>query len=210
MRYRSHITDGILAKREEIFNSSEFKEETDEEDPKMTPLIPYFIKLNKLGYITSESQNGHVTHVRKSVRTSSPSTIIERAFISGYMEEELAAHFLRVFNIESNGKIAMYLPIVPNSTYLPSHLDVPLTITKHGKQALSDSEIETHMSSAIPKEADTIFQRNQLGIKTLIDRSRKRYVIIECVDTIWRRNGIETRDGLFKEVLRVLMKIQRR
>jgi hypothetical protein len=120
----------------------------------------------------------------------------ERAYISGYMTREKAAEFIKRMALETD-KVATYVPTCPDSTHLPSALDIPLTVTVKG----GATTVTTHQSSAMPESPDAN-QRTQVKLN-----KHDSAVMVFCYDTHWNRDAAGAH-GLFTEVLKILKGIQ--
>lgn len=166
------------------FSSPSFLQVRKNEDPTMLKYMGILQRINKYGYLTTESQAGHKS-----------GTNYERAYIAGFMLETLAEKFIKNMGIFTD-KTAIYLPKCKNNTHLPASLDVPLTLNKKSGKVVV---VVTHMSSALPDSVWEL-QRKQLNI----DKSEK-IVFIECWDPKWCRNA-SNYNGLFTDVLKMLKK----
>ena len=185
----------VLQKRVEMFSTPEFIERIIDEDETMLKHLDILKEINIHGFITNESQAGNYSKFTSSNEKTQYETI-ERAYISGFMLESMASKFITILSIETD-KIAFFIPCVNDDVYLPSHLDIPLTIElKDGKY----SHTETHMSSAFPK-SHWEFVRKRLNLN-----KSENIVFIECIDYKWKRNA-SSRYGLFTDVLNTLKKL---
>jgi hypothetical protein len=174
-----------------MIGSHEFKERVIEEDKKMLKYIPFLQKINKYGFLTTDSQAGHKTS-GVSTEDGKPYQIEERAYIFGFMLEEKAADFIRDISIFTD-KNAIYVPISKEDNILSSKFDIPLTINTAEKPV----RVHTHMSPIIPS---SVFEMYRKG--SHIDKSEK-VVYIFCWDPQWKRNATSPK-GLFTDVLKVL------
>ena len=171
----------------EQFDSPEFKKRIVEEDSTMMKQLPLLKEINKLGYLTIESQAG-----RHSVGKSY--SISERAYMAGFMEQETAAKFIKYISINTD-KNAAYVPVCGNYDLVPSKLDIPVTVSVDTKSGLQN--IETHLSPVIPLEIDKL-QRKQVKLN-LTDKS----VFIVCWDIKWNRLA-SGQSGLFTDIIKAL------
>ena len=186
----------VLLKRVEMFSKPEFIERVTDEDKTMLKHLDILKEINIHGFITNESQAGNHRKFKKP-NENTQYEIIERAYISGFMLESIASKFITSLSIETD-KIAFFIPCVNDDVYLPSQLDIPLTIiVKDGKY----SETHTHMSSAFPK-SHWESERKQLNLN-----KSEKIVFIECIDYKWKRNA-SSPHGLFTDVLNTLKKLQ--
>ena len=176
------------------FDSPTFHERIKEEDPIMFKHIPLLKKINRAGMITFNSQSGQKIS-GLSADDHKPYTIIERAYLFGWMKIEEAASFIFQLGI-STDKQAIYLPMVSDNTLLPGSLAVPFTITITGKR----TENTTRGSSALPERVYI-----QLKAESRLNKSEK-VVAVMCWDPKWNRNASGPR-GLFSDVLKVLRSI---
>lgn len=174
-----------------MLSSDEFKERVLEEDASMLDHINNLIKINKKGFITTESQGGRKTTGKSP--EGKHYTIEERAFISGFMLEKKAEEFIKTMNTETD-KNAIFIPYCDDKVYLPSDLDIPLTITKKSGEK---TEITTHTSSVLPKTIWEMY-RKQAGIK-----KTEKIVHVFCWDTKWNRNASK-KNGLFIDIIKHL------
>lgn len=177
-----------------MFSSPLFIQRIKEEDDSMLKHLPILQDINAQGYITIESQAG-----RKTSGTSrldgKQYELNERAFVSGFMQEAKAVEFIRQMNTTTD-KNAMFLTYCEDSIYLPSSLDIPVTITKKAGK----TEINTHMSSALPQSVWHSWRKQAHLNKT------EKIVCILCWDPLWNRKA-SGRNGLFKNIFQVLKTI---
>jgi len=174
-----------------MFESPEFIERIRDEDSTMLKHLPLLKKINEHGYITTESQAGN--HQRGISKVDGkPYELSERAYLSGFMLEEDAAIFIKNMSVYTD-KNAMYIPVCDAD--IPTSLDIPLTITR--KQGTLT--VETHMSTALPKEASDFFKK-----MVHLNKSEK-VVFIFCWDPMWNRRA-SGRNGLFIDVYNTLSK----
>jgi hypothetical protein len=188
-----------------MLSSDEFKDRVIDEDESMLGHINNLIKINKKGFITTESQGG-----KKSTGKTQEGkhyTIQERAFVSGFMLEKKAEDFIKIINTETD-KNAMFIPHCEDKVYLPSGLDIPLTITNvagtssrgYRRQSLlsgNKNEITTHTSNVLPKTIWEMY-RKQAGIN-----KTEKIVYVFCWDTKWNRNASK-KNGLFIDIIKHL------
>lgn len=147
-----------------------------EEDPRMIRQLPILRSMNAAGFLTTNSQAAAGGDHR------------ERAFVVGFMREAAAAVFIRDMGVLTD-KVAVYVPVCPDDTHLPSSLDVPVT--------MSALRVHTHLSPALPREVWEQFRR-----EARLDAS-ERVVFVTCWDPVWGRPA-SSRRGLFTEIVRVL------
>ncbi len=176
----------------EMLSSPDFRTRVQEEDVSMLKHLDILKKINAAGFLTVNSQGGRKSS-GISKKDGKPYEIHERAYLMGFMKEEKAVEFLRRINIYTD-KNAIFVPYCEDSIYIPSSLDIPLTVTKKG-QSLS---VNTHTSSALPLSTWTSFRK-----QANINKSEK-IVFVQCWDTKWNR-GASTQKGLFKDVLKCLL-----
>ncbi len=105
------------------------------------------------------------------------------------MLESNASKFIKnmAFHTDKN---AIFIPFC--DAYIPSVLDIPLTISK------KNNIVETHASSILPFSVWDSY-RKQLHIN-----KNEKIVFILCWDTKWNRNASNT-SGLFKDVHHTLL-----
>ena len=178
----------------ELFESPEFINERREEDPKMLKFLNLLQEMNRLGFLTENSQAGNFTR-GKHYKDNLPYQIHERAYVSGFMLEKDAIDFIKEFNLLNN-KNAAFIPICDDNIYIPSSLDIPVTYSIHK----NEKTISTHFSMALPK---TVFESYKKQLK--LNKSEK-VVYIFCWDTRWDYLASKN-DGLFKDIIKVLNKI---
>lgn len=175
--------------------SPAFIERKRTEDPKMVKYFPLLTDINRHGFLTENSQAGHYS-TGKHYLDGTPYVISERSFISGYMTREKAAEFIKRMSIETD-KVALYVPTCSDSTYLPSALDIPLTLrTKNGV-----TTVFLHQAPALPESQNALI-RTSVSLNKL-----DQAVMVFCYDTHWNRNAIGTH-GLFTEVLKILKDLE--
>lgn len=172
-----------LKKSIKQFDDSSFISLREEEDPKMIKILPYLQKINTLGFLTLESQHGNTEKGLKKEE------IIERAFITGFMQRKKAERFLKNMNIYTD-KNAVYVPICNGKIDLPSNLDIPLTIIKENNKV----KVHTHTSLVLPKEIGDFFKKLANLKKT------EDVVYVCCWDSKWKRPATQ-KDGLFTEII---------
>ncbi len=173
-----------------MLDSKEFKERVAEEDPTMEKHIPALKTMNAGGYLTFNSQAGR--HYKGKSQEGKSMDIMERAYIMGYMMETDAATFIQNMGVATD-KNAVFVAVGPNDIYIPSALDIPLTVTTiDGKQS-----IHTHTSLTVPRIADDSFRK-----MANLNKSEKA-VLITCWDPVWGR-AADGKHGLFTDVLHIL------
>jgi len=174
-----------------MFSEKSFAEKIKEEDPAMVKYMPLLQKINKAGFLTTNSQGGHRSK-GKHYQTGKPYELMERAFVVGFMLEADAAKFIKAIGTQTD-KNAIFLPVGISVDNLPPDLDIPLTIVKSG----SDISIETHVAAALPKEWSDSFKKS-----VHLNKSEK-VVYILCYDTKWGRHAAG-KHGLFTQILEYL------
>ncbi len=177
-----------------MFSSKTFHHRIREEDETMLKHLPILQEINTHGYLTIESQAGRKSS-GKSYDDGTSYEISERAYITGFMQEAKAVEFIKQMNTTTD-KNAIFLTYCEDSLYLPSSLDIPVTITKNGGK----TEINTHMSSALPQSVWHSWRKQVHLNKT------EKIVFIQCWDPLWNRNA-SGHNGLFKDILHVLKRI---
>jgi hypothetical protein len=177
------------------FSSPIFIKNIQEEDPTMIKNLKFVKTMNKFGYITTNSQAGNKLLGKKSVIDGNPYEIIERAYITGFMLEKDAIKFIKNLSVKTD-KNAIFISYSNNNIYLPSLLDIPLTIVKKK----SKIEIITHMSTTFPINIWDI-ERKQAKLN-----KSEKIVYIFCYDTKWNRSG-SSKTGLFTDVIKILKNI---
>lgn len=173
------------------FGEESFAVKIKEEDPLMVKYLPLLQKINKAGFLTTNSQAGHRSK-GKHYQTGKPYELTERAYLEGFMLEADAAKFIKAMGIQTD-KNAIFRPVCASETDLPPELDIPLTIVKRG----SEISVETHSTVGLPKEWSDSFKK-----MVHLNKSEK-VVFIFCWDTHWGR-GAAGKNGLFTQVLECL------
>ncbi len=169
----------------------DFKKRCFEEDKTMLKHFNIIKKINSSGFLTIESQAGK-KETGINPETKKNYEIIERAYIAGFMLESEAADFVKNMGIHTD-KNAVFIAACADDTYIPSALDIPLTLQKkNGKY-----EVATHGSMVIPHYVWEMY-RKQLHIN-----KSEKIVHILCWDTKWNRNASGA-TGLFTDVLKIL------
>ena len=174
-----------------MFKSPEFIKRIEGEDNTMLQQLSLLQAINAKGLLTTNSQAGRLTK-GKSLADGKRYEISERAYIDGFMLEEQAEDFIKNISLNTD-KVAVFVPSCTGDMYLPSKLDVPLTISKDEGKAT----IETHTSLAIPKEVWEFYR------KSLKINKSEKVVYIFCWDPQWNRLA-SGKKGLFTEVLKNL------
>jgi hypothetical protein len=160
----------------EYFESGQFKSEDGAGDPSMIKYTSILAEINKLGFITTDSQGGQCDDVYK-----------ERAYIEGFMRPAMAMKFMKEFNIQTD-KIAMYIRPIPDKMGpSPSKLAIPVTLLMDGK-----TKVHSHLDSTISKSYIKDIQKDDIDDEV---------VMIVCLDAVWCRDAM---NGLFEDVKRVL------
>jgi hypothetical protein len=175
----------------EMFESPDFFERIREEDARMLKQLPLLKKINTNGFLTQDSQAGKFQK-GISIFTKKPFETHERAYLTGFIQEEKAGEFLKKIALKTD-KNAIYIPICDDALNIPSSLDIPLTITKSQGKV----EIHTHMSSALPSTTADFFRK-----QAHLSKSEK-VVYIFCWDPLWNRLA-SGRNGLFTDILHCL------
>jgi hypothetical protein len=180
MKFKDAQTNAVA-----MFSSPEFIERVRDEDDTMLRHLDILARINAAGFLTTNSQAG-----RKS--KGAQYEIQERAYLFGFMLEKDAVQFIKSIGI-STDKNAVFVPFCSDDIYLPSALDVPVTISKKDGQI----RIETHISMALP---NSVWQSFRKQVKL---NKGEPVVFITCWDTKWNRNASGP-SGLFTDVLKVL------
>lgn len=170
--------------------SDEFKKDREEEDSRMIKFIPTFLEMNRLNFLTNDSQAGHF---RKgiSVFSGKPYTESERAYVIGFMPEKQAEAFILNMALHTD-KNAIVVAACDNWD-ASRKLDVPLTITRsEGKM-----DVQTHMSTTVPT-SHFEFEKKLAKLN-----KSENVVMMFCWDPIWNRLA-SNKNGLFTDVIRVL------
>jgi len=166
-------------------NDKEFLERIIIEDPTMVKHLPILKEINRLGFLTTESQAG----LR---RKGKDYEIHEKAYVCGFMQEKEAEEFIKKMGLHTD-KNAIFVPTCCDDVIIPRNLDIPLTITKkNGKIS-----VDTHMSMAIPQSAENSFRKWVKLNKT------EKAVYMYCWDSEWNRLA-SGKNGLFRDVIRCL------
>jgi hypothetical protein len=174
------------------FDTQQFQESIST-NKHMKELIPTLKEINRLGLLTIESQPGkHVNY--KHFLTNEDVEYSEKAFIAGFMQEELATKFIQYFNINTD-KFAMAITIAGNEVDMSVKLDFPMRIIKNKFQCTT--EVHKHMSTSVPIDWFMV-KRSHLFISP-----RENLVYLYCFDNKWNRLG-NAEDGLFTDVLNAL------
>jgi hypothetical protein len=178
-------------KAAKLLKSKDFIERVKDEDETMLRHLTILQKINQAGFLTTESQAGK-KQTGKSYDDGKKYVISERAFVSGFMVEKKAIEFIKEINLKTD-KNAVYVPYCADDVYIPSNLDIPLTITKkNGKE-----EIITHASTALPKSMWEFFRKQAKINKT------EKIVYVFCWDTKWNRDA-SSKTGLFTDIYKIL------
>jgi len=170
-----------------FLKSAEFKERVVEEDASMLRQLPVLQGINQLGFITTNSQAGKRAR-GKHYETGEPLENLERAYLTGFMREPVAAEFIKSMALTTD-KNAAFIPVCDSK--LPADLDIPLSVVKRSGETL----VETHFSTALPRSTFEAFKK-----EANLNKGEK-VVYVFCWDTAWGR------EGLFKDVLRVLQRV---
>jgi hypothetical protein len=186
MKFKDALQNSV-----KFLSSQEFLERVKEEDELMIQHIPKLKEINAHGFLTENSQGGHKSSGISQL-DGRHYEISERAYLTGFMLEKDAVTFLKKCNLSSD-KNVVFVPYCEDSIYIPSSLDIPLTITKKGKE----TSVSTHTSSALPISVWHSYRK-----QSHINKSEK-IVFLQCWDTKWNRNA-SSKSGLFTDILRVL------
>lgn len=185
--------NSVLLRSSEYLLTDEFKQRVMEEDNTMVHMIPTLSQMNRLGYLTVDSQEGKIEHFRKN---GIPYTKKQRSYVAGLMDITLARRFIHIMNLETD-MCAINIPIVCDGCdiRLPPDLDIPLT-TSHAKN--KHPKVETHMSTAIPynevvNSSGKLFSDiySKFKCKQFLETKKLYYVF--CWDPKWARNILFTK-----------------
>ena len=177
-----------------LFGKESFIKKIKEEDLLMVKYIPLLQKINKAGFLTTNSQAGH--HSKgKHFQTGKPYELTERAYLEGFMLVADAEKFIKAMGIHTD-KNAIFRPVCKSATELQPELDIPLTIVKRGENI----SVETHITVGLPENWSDLFKK-----MVNLNKSEK-VVFISCWDTNWGRSAAE-KNGLFIQVLECMQRI---
>jgi len=177
-------------------SSPEFEKRVEEEDPSMKKHVPILTEINSLGYITVNSQAGnHYNGINSETKKKYDHS--EKAFLLGFMLQSTAAVFIEELALHTD-KLAQVLHATTDKQILalPSALDLPLTMDR----------ISGNVHSRMPNTVSGA-QLDAWRKECHIDKTEK-IVHVMCYDLQWNRNASGP-GGLFKDVLRILKKINR-
>ena len=164
------------------FTSADFIKRINDEDDTMLKHLDILQNINMKGFLTVQSQAGNKIINKKY-------EIYEKAFIAGFMLEDIAIKFMKNFNIYTDKNCIN----IPYSNNISTSLDIPLTITnKNG-----EINVDTHFPHVFTEEIWNYY-RNELKL----DKSEK-IVFILCWDNKWNRNASDI-DGLFIDAYKIL------
>jgi hypothetical protein len=180
-----------IKKSVQFLSSPEFIQRVKEEDSNMVQHLKDLKEINAHGFLTTNSQGGHKSS-GKSVIDGRHYEMSERAYLVGFMLEKEAATFIQKCSTFTD-KNVVFVPYCDDDIYMPSSLDIPLTITKKGKE----TTVDTHTSSVLPLSVWNSYRK-----QSHVNKSEK-IVYIQCWDTKWNRNASGP-SGLFTDVLRIL------
>jgi len=171
-----------------FLKSEEFKDRVLEEDATMLRQLPVLQRINQHGFITLDSQAGKRIK-GKNYKTGMPYEEIERSYLAGFMLEHDAVEFIKTMALKTDKNAAVLSEC--DATHMPPTLDIPLTVVKRS----GETAVHTHFSTALPRSTFVAFKKHANLNKS------ERVVYVFCWDTVWGR------EGLFKDVLRVLKTI---
>lgn len=166
------------------FDSTEFIESIQDEDPTMLKSLSLLKEINKLGFITLESQAG-----------DKKDTMYEKGYIIGFMLQNNAEKFINCFNLCTD-KAGVFVAKCNNEVIIPSKLDIPLTFS------LKSNKVLTHTSTVLPESVWEMYREEKH-----IDKSED-IVLVLCWDTHWNRHALQS-TGLFTQVRDVLYDISK-
>jgi hypothetical protein len=205
-----------LVKSEAFLLSDAFRAQTLSEDPTMLSTIPYLARINRYGFLTTNSQRGKTI----SKGNKEDFFIDERAYIMGFMLTSEAKKLIEWINTQTD-KVAIHLPYfddLNSPIEMPTHLWMPLTIRRN-KKTLQVKDVITHMSSAMEwsaletsiSDVDIGFQLTDFIPKENFNRSNRAspspIAFLFCFDIKWHRDAIKSKNGLFRDVIRALQKM---
>ncbi len=188
MKFKDAIDNSVKQ-----FTSPTFIKEIKEEDVKMVKYLNILKKINENGYLTLESQSG-IKRSGISPLDGKPYEINEKAYVIGFMLETDASEFIKNISLYTD-KNAVFVTFCNDNVYLPKELDIPLTITKRGK----DISVTTHTTTVLPNRMKDFYLK-----QAHINKSEK-VVYILCWDNKWNRNA-SSKSGLFTDILKILNK----
>ena len=180
-------------RRIKLLQSQRFLNRVRDEDPYMIPIIPSLISINKLGFITIDSQSGR-KESGISYLDGLPYLLLYRSYVFGVMTSQLAKLFISRFNYPHLHSIIV--PIVNNAEPSVAN-DIPLTISRKK----DGDTIITHMSKVLPKRIASNYLA-QAGFDTRYD-SKTDLVFIFCWDSKWLRPALH-KNGLFTSIIKTL------
>ncbi len=153
--------DSLIKKQLKLFDSDAFIAERESEDPAMIQHLDILKKINKHGYLTTNSQAGKKT-----------GNDMEKAYITGVMLAEDAALFIKNMSVHTD-KIVAEVVISEQDT-----LPIPVTISKNKK-----IDVHTHLRFSMFK-SEAAHEFKTLGIT---GSDRNKFVFVTCCDPVWGR-----------------------
>ncbi len=168
-----------------LFNDPVFIEEIKLEDKTMLEHLPTLRKINKMGFLSLDSQAGR-TFKSKNYKTGEKYREEQRAYLIGMMEINKAVSFVRRMSMDTD-KIAV--PVTANPTH-SRQFNIPLTINIMNHKV----EVRTSTPLTLP-ELSLNRYKEELQLN-----QNENVVCILCWDPIWNRS-VSDDDGLFEDVL---------
>ena len=191
----------------EYLKSSDFSNREDSQDTLTS--ITTLEKIIKNGFISTGSQEG-IYNSGYNAETKRYYKSKERAYLSGFMKRNKARKFVERLNSETN-KIAFIIQIDPTKSF-------DKLFNEGNPEAVSSIPITVENSSSKKSGIKTLYPFSK--IKLVLPKSTFNFMkksayltkkdlveYVECIDPVYcrRANGV---NGLYKDVLKVLMEIE--
>lgn len=189
----------------EYLKSSDFSNREDSKDTISS--ISMLEKIIKNGFITTNSQEG-ICKSGYNKETDRYYRIEERAYLSGFMKNDLAKKFVERINTETD-KIAYITQIVPGKefdTFFYENMKdisfIPVTVSGFSstKSGIKNLYPDSSLNLTLPTN---IFNHSKKNAHLNKDEAVHE---VQCIDPVYCRKATSVK-GLYKDVLQILAKL---
>ena len=189
----------------EYLNSDEFKTREDAEST--LPAIQELVRVNTLGFLTTNSQQGVI---EKGYNPDSKRyyEIRERAYLSGFLKADVAQAFLDWMNTYTD-KIAFATRFEPGNAFKKLFWEGPrdatptIPVTIQGGTPTRGKVIQTFdavtRTPLVMPESTLTFQKKEAHLN-----QSERVTYVEVIDPQYGRHAMSKRGGLFQDVVKAL------
>lgn len=190
-----------------------FIKDAQKEDPEMIHYREDLLSMNKLGFLTQNSQTGNQQRGHNK-ETKFRYDIEERSYVSGFMKKDLLTHFFHELSTTTDKIIIIPAVCVTNPKSNLFTFAIPVTISsgKGGrkKEKEKGSNVsQSHQKKRIVSKVTTDIPKKQLEFfakEVKLNKSElKDTFYITCIDPMWNRQS-----NLFNDVIKSLKVARKR